>query len=63
MKRVRFVLAIVGLSFADFFMNAQSPSPGDVLQIAERAYVYAYPMVLLQETMRELPGSVLTSRC
>lgn len=60
MKRVRFVLAIVGLSFAaDFFMNAQSPSPGDVLQIAERAYVYAYPMVLLQETMRELPPNHL----
>jgi hypothetical protein len=40
-------------------MNAQSPSPVDVQQIAQQAYVYAYPMVLLQETMRILPPNHL----
>ena len=40
-------------------MNAQSPSPSDVQKIAQRAYVYAYPMVLLQETMRILPPNHL----
>jgi hypothetical protein len=44
---------------AKAIMNAQSPSPGDVQQIAERAYVYAYPLVLLQETMRILPPNHL----
>jgi hypothetical protein len=40
-------------------MNAQSPSPVDVQQIAQQAYVYAYPMVLLQETMRIVPPNHL----
>jgi hypothetical protein len=40
-------------------MNAQSPSPSDVQQIAQRAYIYAYPMVLLEETMRILPPNHL----
>ena len=44
---------------AKAIMNAQSPSPSDVQQIAARAYVYAYPMVLLQETMRILPPNHL----
>jgi hypothetical protein len=36
-------------------MNAQSPVPSNVQQIAERAYIYAYPLVLLQTTMAIMP--------
>ena len=44
---------------AGFTMNTQNPNSGDLQQIAERAYVYAYPLVLLQETMRPLPANRL----
>lgn len=36
-------------------LNAQSPHSGEVQEIAERAYIYAYPLVLLQATMAALP--------
>jgi len=59
-RRTGCALAMVAFIFtAKAIMNAQSLSPGDVQQIAERAYVYAYPMVLLQETMRILPPNHL----
>ncbi len=44
---------------AKVMMNAQSLSPSDVQQVAERAYTYAYPLVLLQETMRIFPPNHL----
>ena len=60
MKRAGCALAMVAFVFTPkAMMNAQSPSPSDVQQIAERAYVYAYPLVLLQETMRILPPNHL----
>lgn len=60
MRRIGFVLAMIGLTFTtDFATNAQSLSPSDVQQIAQRAYVYGYPLVLLQETMRVLPSNRL----
>ncbi len=36
-------------------LSAQSPGPGEVQEIAERAYIYAYPFVLLQATMAAVP--------
>ncbi len=60
MRRMGCVITMIGLTFtADVVMNAQTPSPTDVQQIAERAYIYAYPLVLLQETMRALPSNYL----
>ena len=60
MRKMGCALAMVALAFnANFIMKAQNPSPGEVRQIAEHAYVYAYPMVLLQETMRVLPPNHL----
>lgn len=60
MRRMGCVLSIIGMTVTpDAAMNAQNPSPGEVQQIAERAYVYAYPLVLLQETMRALPQNRL----
>ena len=60
MRRAGFALAVVAFVFPiKAIMNAQSLSPSDVQQIAERAYVYAYPLVLLQETMRILPPNHL----
>jgi hypothetical protein len=59
-KLISRALAILALTVsACFQMLAQSPSPADVQQIAERAYVYAYPLVLLDETMRILPPNHL----
>jgi hypothetical protein len=59
-KRLGRALAIGVLTLsAGFFINAQGPSPGDVEQIAERAYIYAYPLVLLQATMAILPPNHL----
>jgi hypothetical protein len=58
--RTRRALAIAALTFsAGFIMNAQSPGTGEVQQIAERAYIYAYPLVLLQTTMAVLPRNRL----
>ena len=40
--------------------NAQLPGPGEIQEIAERAYIYAYPLVLLEATMSALPVNHLT---
>jgi hypothetical protein len=59
-KRIRCGLAILALTVSpDFNMLPQNPSPSDVRQIAERAYIYAYPLVLLQETARVMPPNHL----
>jgi len=59
-KCIRGALSILALTvFTAFNMLAQNPNPSDVRQIAERAYVYAYPMVLLEETMRVMPPNNL----
>ncbi|MGA9885625.1 MAG: DUF1254 domain-containing protein, partial [Candidatus Acidiferrales bacterium] len=36
-------------------INAQNLSPAAVQEIADRAYIYAYPLVLLEATMAALP--------
>jgi hypothetical protein len=36
-------------------MNAQTSSPQEVQHIAEQAYIYGYPLVLLRATMAALP--------
>jgi hypothetical protein len=56
MKRKRCVIAAAAYSFFIASMvSAQNPSPAEVQEIAERAYIYAYPLVLLQATMAALP--------
>ena len=60
MKCIRGALSILALTvFTAFSMLAQNPNPSDVRQIAERAYVYAYPLALLEETMRVMPPNDL----
>ena len=60
MRRTGCALAVVAFVLtAKAIMNAQSLTTSDVQQVAERAYVYAYPLVLLQETMRILPPNHL----
>jgi len=59
-RRTGCALAVVAFVLtAKAIMNAQSLTTSDVQQVAERAYVYAYPLVLLQETMRILPPNHL----
>jgi hypothetical protein len=41
-------------------IDAVIPRPGEIQEIAERAYIYAYPLVLLQATMAALPVNHLT---
>ena len=56
MKWTSCILAAIAFTFsASVAMNAQNPSPAEIQQIAERAYLYAYPMVLLQTTMAVFP--------
>ena len=40
-------------------MPVQTAEAGDMRQIAEEVYLYAYPLVLLDETMRGLPSNHL----
>jgi len=41
-------------------VNAQSPSPNEVKQIAEHAYIYAYPLVVMEATGAAMPVNHLT---
>jgi hypothetical protein len=45
--------------FTGSMMNAQSPTSAEVQEIAERAYIYAYPLVLLQTTTSIMPPNHL----
>lgn len=55
------VCAIVPLMISGRIMiDAQSPSPDQVREIAERAYIYAYPLVLLNATESVMPINHLT---
>jgi hypothetical protein len=38
--------------------NAQSPNPNDLTAIAERAYIYAYPLVLMEATGAAMRGTL-----
>jgi hypothetical protein len=59
-KTLRRTLAVAVLtSSAGVVMNAQSAGPGDVQRLAERAYIYAYPLVLLQATTTIMPPNHL----
>ena len=60
MRRTRCKLALIAFSlFTGSIMNAQSPTPAEVQEIAERAYIYAYPLVLLQATTSIMPPNHL----
>jgi hypothetical protein len=41
-------------------INTQSVAPNEIKEIAERAYIYGYPLVLLGATMEALPVNHLT---
>jgi hypothetical protein len=57
---MRCKLAFIAVSlFAGSMMNAQSPTSAEVQEIAERAYIYAYPLVLLQATTSIMPTNHL----
>jgi hypothetical protein len=58
--RMRCELALIALTlFTGSMMNAQSPTPAEVQEIAEHAYIFAYPLVLLNATMAALPTNRL----
>lgn len=60
MKRVHCALAVLAISVSvGGSMPAQTAEAGDMRQIAEKALIYAYPLVLLDETMRALPSNHL----
>lgn len=55
------VCAILELLISAIFMaNAQTPSPNEVREIAARAYIYAYPLVLMNATAAAMPVNHLT---
>jgi hypothetical protein len=60
-KKSASVLAIAAFTlFGGSMVNAQSPSPNEVRDIAERAYIYAYPLVVLGATGAAMPVNHLT---
>ena len=62
MKR-QSLLVCLTLAFAisgTSMINAQTPSPNDVREIAERAYIYAYPLVVMEATGAAMPINHLT---
>jgi len=62
MKRISlFVMVTMAITLltADV-LKAQNPSPAEVREIAERAYIYAYPLVVLQATGAAMPLNHLT---
>jgi hypothetical protein len=60
LKPIRCALALLALiASTNFNMLAQNPNSDNVQQIAERAYIYAYPLVLLEETLRVMPPNHL----
>ena len=60
MRRMGCKLALIAFSlFTGSMMSAQSPTPAEVQEIAERAYIYAYPLVLLQTTTSIMPPNHL----
>jgi hypothetical protein len=55
------VCAILALtSSIVFVVDAQNPTPSEVKQIAERAYIYAYPLVVMEATGAAMPLNHLT---
>jgi hypothetical protein len=62
MKRRLFgICAAVALTASMMVMtNAQSTAPSDLTAIAERAYIYAYPLVLMEATGTAMPLNRLT---
>jgi hypothetical protein len=51
---------VVFILFAVSSVKAQNPTPNEVREIAERAYVYAYPLVVLEATGAAMPVNHLT---
>jgi hypothetical protein len=62
MKRRLFgICAAVAITASMMVMtDAQSPAPNDLTAIAERAYIYAYPLVLMEATGAAMPLNHLT---
>lgn len=60
-RRAWYVCAILELLISTILMaGAQTPSPKEVREIAERAYIYAYPLVLMEATAAAMPVNRLT---
>lgn len=55
MKPILYVFAAI-LAAGSLPASAQAPSPGEIRAIAGRAYIFAYPMVLMEYTRRNAVG-------
>jgi hypothetical protein len=62
MQRGRFTIcsSVVFALLTTMMARAQGPVPNDLTAIAERAYVYAYPLVLMEATGAAMPLNYLT---
>jgi hypothetical protein len=55
MRRESWFVCAALAAFLVTMVNAQNPSPDEVKQIAERAYIYAYPLVVMEATGAAMP--------
>jgi hypothetical protein len=51
--------AITMVLFSMSILPAQSPNPAEVQSLAEKAYIYAYPLVLIETTRLSMPSNHL----
>jgi hypothetical protein len=55
-QKTRYAFAIVAIILSAMpFLDAQSPTLSEVQSIAEKAYIYAYPLVLIETTRATMP--------
>jgi hypothetical protein len=59
-QRSSHVIAAITIALSAMsLLDAQSPTPAEVQSIAEKAYIYAYPLVLIEATRAAMPTNHL----
>lgn len=59
-QKARYASVVVAIILSAMsYLDAQSPTPAEVLSIAEKAYIYAYPLVLIEATRASMPTNHL----
>jgi hypothetical protein len=55
-RRILAAVALIAIALSVMpLLNAQNPTPAEAQSIAEKAYIYAYPLVLIEATRAMMP--------
>jgi len=59
-REARYASALIATALSAMsFLDAQGPTAAEVQSIAEKAYIYAYPLVLIEVTHASMPTNHL----